>query len=191
MIIWGGCDSTQPPCTRFLGDGARYNPSTDTWRPITTTLAPSARRYHTAVWTGSEMLVWGGESSLGYLADGARYNPTTDSWIAMSAQDAPSPRVTHTAVWSGEAMIIWGGNTNTGAIYSPSLDIWSTLPTEDAPASRAYHSAVWAGDRMIVWGGCDEFSIGRCNEFLNTGGTYIPGTVVWYRTYLPFVVKQY
>jgi hypothetical protein len=32
----------------------------DSWAPSTTTGAPSARGAHTAVWTGSRMLVWGG-----------------------------------------------------------------------------------------------------------------------------------
>ena len=32
----------------------------DTWTATTTDNAPSARDGHTAVWTGSEMIVWGG-----------------------------------------------------------------------------------------------------------------------------------
>src|SRR5439155_7375423 len=35
----------------------------DTWTPTSVTNAPDARRWHTAVWTGSEMIVWGGISS--------------------------------------------------------------------------------------------------------------------------------
>ena len=40
--------------------GGRYNPSTDSWTATSTTNAPAARFVHTAVWTGSEMIVWGG-----------------------------------------------------------------------------------------------------------------------------------
>ena len=43
-----------------LNTGGRYNPSTDSWTATSTTNAPSARDDHTAVWTGSEMIVWGG-----------------------------------------------------------------------------------------------------------------------------------
>ena len=32
----------------------------DTWTATTTANAPAARQRHTAVWTGSEMIVWGG-----------------------------------------------------------------------------------------------------------------------------------
>ena len=40
---------------------------------------------HTAVWTGSEMIVWGkGFDGSSALSDGDLYNPTTDSWTASS-----------------------------------------------------------------------------------------------------------
>ena len=57
MIVWGGygCDGN---CV--LNTGGRYNPSTDSWTATSTTNAPSDEYYHTAVWTGSEMIVWGG-----------------------------------------------------------------------------------------------------------------------------------
>ena len=35
----------------------------DTWTATSLTNAPSARYHHTAVWTGSEMIVWGGANS--------------------------------------------------------------------------------------------------------------------------------
>src|SRR5262249_8747215 len=55
----------------------------DTWTPTSTTNAPEARVIHTAVWIGSEMIVWGGEDvSGGVLNTGGRYNPSTDSWTA-------------------------------------------------------------------------------------------------------------
>ena len=35
----------------------------DTWTATSTTNAPAARSRHTAVWTGSEMIIWGGTSA--------------------------------------------------------------------------------------------------------------------------------
>jgi hypothetical protein len=84
-----------PPCTE------------DTWTPTSTVNAPAARQYHTAVWTGSEMIVWGGQDeSFNYFDTGGRYNPSTDSWIATSISGAPSARIFHTAVWTGVEMIV-------------------------------------------------------------------------------------
>ena len=56
MIVWGGYFNG----SGYLNTGGRYNPSTDSWTATSTTNAPDGRACHTAVWTGSEMIVWGG-----------------------------------------------------------------------------------------------------------------------------------
>src|SRR5437870_5229556 len=100
----------------------------DTWTP-TALGAPEARYYHTAVWTGSGMIVWGGYGyidccSTNYLNTGGRYDPATNSWTATNAV-APEARLYHTAVWSGSRMVVWGGYNsfgtplNTGGRYDP------------------------------------------------------------------------
>jgi len=78
----------------------------DAWTAMSTTGAPSARFAHTAVWTGSEMIIWGGSDGSNALNTGGRYNPATDTWGATSITVA---RGSHTAVWTGSEMIIWGG----------------------------------------------------------------------------------
>jgi hypothetical protein len=55
MIVWGGLTGGGTTNT-----GKRYNPATDSWTNMTTTGVPGARLLHTAVWTGTEMIVWGG-----------------------------------------------------------------------------------------------------------------------------------
>ncbi len=69
--------------------GGRYNPITDTWVATSLINAPTKRQAHTAVWTGTEMIIWGGTNSLDgpftYWNVGGRYNPTTDSWAATAA----------------------------------------------------------------------------------------------------------
>ena len=46
----------------------------NSWTATTTTSAPSGRELHTAVWTGTQMIVWGGYNA-GYLNTGRRYTP--------------------------------------------------------------------------------------------------------------------
>ena len=70
----------------------------DNWAATSTINAPTGRYEHTAVWTGSEMIVWGGEFPA--VNTGGRYNPSTDSWTATSTTNAPSARYDHTAVWT-------------------------------------------------------------------------------------------
>ena len=59
---------------------------------------PSARYRHTAVWTGSEMIIWGGYGNGTGLNTGGRYDPTTDSWTATSTANAPAARQTQRGV---------------------------------------------------------------------------------------------
>jgi N-acetylneuraminic acid mutarotase len=121
---------------------------------------PQARTSPRSVWTGSLMIVWGGEGSttLG-LNTGARYDPATDTWTPTSTVGAPAPRTRHTVVWTGSEMIVWGGAEwydpiyNTGARYDPMADSWTPMTTLGAPSARCDHSAVWTGSEMIVWGG--------------------------------------
>ena len=178
MIIWGGQGNGFPP--PFFNTGGRYNPSTDSWTATSTTNAPAARSLHTAVWTGSEMIIWGGGGPVSLLDTGGRYNPGTDSWTATSTTNAPSARSGHTAVWTGSEMIVWGGyhfgTLDTGGRYNPSTDSWIATSLTNAPAARYRHTAVWTGSEMIVWGGSYLVS--------NTGGRYNPSTDSWTATSL-------
>ncbi|MDX9724696.1 MAG: hypothetical protein RBU37_28360, partial [Myxococcota bacterium] len=57
----------------------------DTWLPISTIAAPEARQMHSAVWTGTEMIVWGGEDEKNLeINTGGRYDPRTDTWKPLS-----------------------------------------------------------------------------------------------------------
>src|SRR5437879_5095082 len=159
----------------------------DAWGATSTVNAPTARDSHTAVWTGSEMIVWGGRSTGGYLNTGGRYNPSTDSWVATTTTGAPAARYLHTAVWTGSEMIVWSGSDNsnvttvfnTGATYNPSTNSWTATSTTNAPEARAGHTAVWTGSEMIVWGGGFRDLI---PHYLNTGGKYNPATDSWIAT---------
>jgi hypothetical protein len=84
----------------------------DNWTATSTTGAPDNRAYPTAVWTGTEMIVWGGTYDFRGTCfnTGGRYNPSTDNWVATTTTGAPDGRHLHTAVWIGTEMIVWGGN---------------------------------------------------------------------------------
>jgi hypothetical protein len=153
MIVWGGGTGSAT-----FNTGGRYDPGTDSWTPTSTLEAPSGRSGHSAVWTGTVMIVWGGFYSLN---SGARYDPESDVWTPTPTLDAPSGRSGHSAVWTGTVMIVWGGYgvevgvadyLNTGGRYDPRNDTWTPTSTIGAPVGRYYHSAVWTGSMMIVWG---------------------------------------
>ena len=80
MIVWGGMEAVGT----VYNDGSRYNPATDTWTPVASTGAPSRAPSHVAVWTGKEMVVWGGR----FDTSGGRYDPVTDTWKPTSIASA-------------------------------------------------------------------------------------------------------
>ncbi len=134
--------------------------ATNSWSTIDTANAPSAREMHTAVWTGSKMIVWGGQTNSGSTNTGGIYDPVSNTWTAMSTNNAPSPRKHQTAVWTGSKMIIWGGDSTyggyylkTGGVYDPLTDTWTTTSLSNCPDGRNTHTAIWTGDEMIIWGG--------------------------------------
>jgi len=188
MVVWGGYKSGTSVV--FPGAGGRYNPTTDSWSPTSTVAAPTPRYSHTAVWTGSQMVVWGGDFYDGvdhFQNTGGRYNPVTDVWTPTSTTASPSARGAHTAVWTGTRMVIWGGVffdganhfLNTGGRYDPATDSWMPTSTPSAPQRRDFHTATWTGKRMVVWGG---FTQGDFDTVLDTGGRYDPTTDTWLPT---------
>src|SRR4030095_851505 len=70
---------------------------------------PGSRRGHSAVWTGAEMIVWGGGDENEELDTGGRYNPATDTWSAISRVNSPTARTSFTSIWTGTEIIVWGG----------------------------------------------------------------------------------
>ena len=154
----------------------------NTW--MATAAPPEARDSHTAVWTGSEMIIWGGEANNSLLNTGGRYDPATDTWTFTNSSGAPTARTDHTAVWTGTEMVVWGGRdesfsvVNTGGKYNPGMNSWTATSITNAPTARDRHTAVWSGNEMIIWGGFDDFNF----VDLNTGGKYNPSTNTWTAT---------
>ena len=185
MIIWGGIVPFNIDPAFYTNTGGKYNPSTDSWTATTTMHAPTGRELPRAVWTGSEMIVWGGysyDTTDHYWNTGGRYNPSTDSWLPTSITNAPDGREGHTAVWTGTEMIVWGGYfydgnyLNTGGKYNPGTNRWTTISSTNAPVARGSHGAVWTGSEMIVWAGAGA------SGYLNTGGSYNANTDTWTAT---------
>lgn len=185
VIVWGGGNNT--PSSRIDNNtGGIYDPVTDTWtRTSTDAGCPHARESHSAVWTGSEMIIWGGSYKKVILGNGSFYDPALDSWTELSnGVNCPCPRRIHSAVWTDDEMIVWGGVTkengswislDNGAVYDPVLDSWTAMSNSgDCPAPRWYHTAVWTGQRMIIWGGKTS-----TDEWLATGAIYNPDNDSW------------
>jgi hypothetical protein len=199
MIVWGGLNASGTA----LNTGGRYDPAADLWNLTilvngTGAFVPSARALHTAVWTGTEMIVWGGtpDTTAHALKNGGGFDPATDSWVNSiltngTSTYTPTARVDHTAVWTGTEMIVWGGldaggnALANGGRYAPGTDAWTlSILTNGSgayvPTARSFHTAVWTGTEMVVWGGAPASGTGA----LNTGGKFDPAAEAWKLTSL-------
>jgi len=180
MLVWGGGNGSG--YSTPLADGALYDPSADGWTPMTSTLnKPTPRRRHSAVWTGTRLIIYGGDGGSGATTrnDGSLYDPSTDSWTLMPSF-SPA-RTNHRAVWTGSKMMVWGGldglvALNSGGLFDPVAGSWQPTSLSGAPMARHAHTMIWTGSRVIVWGGAQSTS----ETFVRlAGGRYDPGTDTW------------
>lgn len=135
-------------------DGVAYDPATDTWRQIAP--APvNPRTGHAAVWTGREMVVFGGSRTLEHGASAALYNPSADAWRLSAESPLDWALSLVAAVWTGTEVVIWSGTgPEDVAAYDPTTDAWRLLP--GSPIGMRSASALWTGQEMLLLGLPDD-----------------------------------
>ncbi len=188
MIVWGGCSkasmfSFPPTCSSFLDDGAAFQPSSGVWRKIAPAPVGFEPRWRaSAVWTGSDLVVFGGEVASGsYAKSCARYDPKLDVWTKLT--DPPlDARYDGALVFADKDLIAWGGRStfvdpawgrSDGARYRAGA--WSLLATASplTPAAR-YAFGWWLGaGKLHVWSGASLSSA------LPGGAAYDPVRDEW------------
>ena len=150
MLIWGGSAFTAATGEVPIDDGAAFSPLTGAWRTLAD--APvQGRTYPAVVWTGSEMIVWGGSQNGALVGDGAAYNPATNTWRTLPTAPIP-PAMKSAVAWTGTDMLVVGGLNGDGsaAAYTPSTDTWRQLADAPNNVTPPYPSAVWTGDVVLV-----------------------------------------
>jgi N-acetylneuraminic acid mutarotase len=191
MVVWGGM-AIEPTQNVEYSDGALYDPATDSWTPMSQPPgSKAAYQENTAVWTGSQMLVWGGLQGTAFSPGSLAYYPKDDTWTTLPTDGQPSGRGGHVAVWTGTEMIVWGGAGfgvgafdtahpfADGGAYNPATHTWRSI---SAPNTGLFGAAsAWTGTEMLVWGGYDEYSCGGAEDCPGSdlGYRYNPTTDQW------------
>lgn len=122
------------------------------------------RAEHVAVWTGAELLIYGGWSGVpdgASLTTGLGFEPSTDTWRRLR----PAPVELEwwwsmKAVWAGDRMVVAGRTSHAEGggsrvlllSYFPDRDAWEVSPP--VPDGRqAVGGLVWTGTEIILAGG--------------------------------------
>jgi hypothetical protein len=150
-----------------------YRPATNTWVKLKPGPKPKSGLEATdvAVWTGSEMLVFG-------LTSGA-YNPAANTWRAIPLGGPDEAAV---VAWTGHEAIVWGGvccagSSRDGMAYNPKTNTWRTLPAASLQPRRSAMGA-WTGKELIVAGGFTE-TINGGELYFRNAAAYNPATNTW------------
>jgi hypothetical protein len=174
VILWGGRSIGDEPGAANGPTGMVHYPSSASWAGIAD--APvAARGDHVAVWTGTELLVWGGQlADGGWASDGAAYDPATNTWRTIPV--APLPPDRYAAVWTRSELIVVGGGEAavTGAAYDPATDTWRTI--SPPPVALVRYQLAWTGQRVIAVGG---ERTGEATEQQFRTLTYEPAIDTW------------
>jgi len=154
--VWTG---TELVAFSPLGSYA-YNPRTNRWRRLPVERKGGAGGV--VVWTGREVIDWGGGCCAEASSGGGAYDPTTNRWRRL----APSPLAASQGpigAWTGRELIILvsGLDPSSGkpypasfaraAAYNPTTDTWRGIAPPPALRDRA--TAVWDGHEVLLVGG--------------------------------------
>ena len=181
--------------TPSTGGGRAGTPATATTRAADWSLLPTApigaRHGHAAVWTGREMVIWGGTPDFENdpFIDGAAYDPAARTWRKLPP--APlSPRFDPWAYWTGQELLLFGGTSvdgdflTDGALWNPATNSWREIP-ESPLGARSGSVVAWAGDRLVLWSGNTVLAddapddADAAAEVKNDGAAYVPATDTW------------
>jgi hypothetical protein len=109
------------------------------------------------VWTGTQLLVWGGQGRNGHdYATGASWTPATHTWSKLPTSPL-SPRYAPASVWTGSSWFLWGGwagmygdrRPADGALYDPATRTWTSLPA--APVTRYRDAQAYlVGSKVVL-----------------------------------------
>jgi hypothetical protein len=131
-----------------------FNRRPNTWRAIATPDLTGGPGY-ASVWTGSEVIVVGGnDGHLSFAENGLNeagaYDPSTDAWRVL---EMPIDLAVVDAVWTGTEVVMYGVERYLGRLvgvsYDPATGDWRQLPT--APVHPAVPDIDRVGDHILAW----------------------------------------
>ncbi|HVL88236.1 MAG TPA: fibronectin type III domain-containing protein [Candidatus Thermoplasmatota archaeon] len=136
----------------------RYDPANDEVVAIGQTL-PEGICCSMAVFDGTHVYLFGGETATGFASGVLRFDPQTHEIVEMGAV-LPEGICCGTSVWSGEYAYLFGGETAEGMSgtilrYDPAGDRFDVMPAT-LPEGICCNAAVWTGSNAFLFGGATQ-----------------------------------
>ncbi len=181
LYVWQGARSHTPVASVSPTVADLLSSISKGWTELP--LPPQPANATASVWTGTELIRWGGYVSDPttekdtYLGTGFAFDPSSNTWSPIPA--APEARSDATPIWTGsEALFLFGHNGtkgySDGFAFDPATNVWRTVAA--APIDPDITTAVWTGREVIAWG-----SRSRDSKNAVAGAAYDPATDTWQR----------
>jgi hypothetical protein len=172
MYVWGGRGAGGTD----LNDGGILDMNSNSWlAPMATPPAAiTARSNHIACWTGSKMIIWGGQNGTTMLTNGGLYDPVSNTWTEIPSPSFYAFPNGCSGQWTGTEFVILGPYIH--ARYNPVTNTWVETAALPSPLTAAAYF-----DAPSVWTGSEVISIGGDNgpEASNYNIGYNPSTDQW------------
>jgi hypothetical protein len=162
--IYERASEANPPAT----SSDPWSWATEGWTELQA--PPEQRDGAAVVWTGTELLYWGGfprgADDPSVRTNGFAFDPTTRTWRTIPS--APTGLARGDAVWTGSEALFWGElapeqetdvpkpDFSAVLAYNPAQQTWRALPPSphEVPSFVKNQAAwAWTGRELIVWGG--------------------------------------
>ena len=133
-----------------------FNPVTNKWRRPLKSIVPDG----IVVWTGRELIGWGGGCCGDASSDGAAYNPASNTRRRL-ARSPLAPEQRPIGAWTGRELVVfvsginpadgkpWPAGLARAAAYNPATNSWRRIATLPEPGG----AATWDGHEILVVGG--------------------------------------
>ena len=179
LIVWGG-SGLSAHGSLIYGDGAAYDPATRRWRLLRAAPLPPTTEA-SAVWTGREMVVFGGyvdvsPGAMQLTNAAAAFDPVTNRWRLLPTPPV-SPRASAIALWTGKVVVVLGGGGNAsdanGATFDPLTNKWQSIaaPTRANGHSISWQVAVRVGDEVLGFSTWSQRRRINKDTFSSSGGS--------------------
>jgi hypothetical protein len=177
MLVWG----------QGLKKG--FTPRTNRWRNLPDSPLLSVHQgFGLVVWTGRQMIGWGGGCCGDAFSDGVAYTPSTNRWSPLPKSPLAGAQ-RPLGAWTGRELVVfvsgfdpdgkpWPARLARAAAYNPATRTWRRIAP--LPEPRGGANVVWDGHEVLVVGGAT--TVGAVTPRLaRVGLAYNPATNRWRR----------